>query len=185
MCFSPARRLSIFFAKTWTAVGKRSFNIAKADPSVVTAFTCVGALSLTALLTGVKGGPSKVGNWATAMQYHQTICVVLFSFSRTSNLIRYISHIPLKVGNASLFVCLHGCAVACASCAIKQTIAQCRFFLEGTLGVTCTKNLTLISRVNNCFFNEMLDLKQGCPKFSKHGPHFDIRKSWRAAVNIQ
>ena len=44
------------------------------------------------------------------------------SFSRTSNILHlirfiyiYISHSPFNVGNASLFVCLHGCAVACAS----------------------------------------------------------------------
>jgi len=67
------------------------------------------------------------------MQYNQTIRAVLFSFSRTANLIRYISHIPLKVGNASPVVCLHGWAVACASRATKQTFAQRSIFLEGTL----------------------------------------------------
>jgi len=62
------------------------------------------------------------------------------SFSRTSNILNlirymyiYISHSPFNVGNGSLVVCLHGCAVACASCATKQTFAQCRIFLEGTL----------------------------------------------------
>ena len=45
----------------------------------------------------------------------------------------YISYSPFNVGNTSLFVCLHGCAVACAPCATKQTLAQSRIFLEGTL----------------------------------------------------
>ena len=47
-----------------------------------------------------------------------------------------ISHSPFNVGNASLFVCLHGYAVACASCATKQTFARCRLFFEGTLVLT-------------------------------------------------
>ena len=70
------------------------------------------------------------------------------SFSHTSNILNliqylhtyihiyiyiYISHSPCNVGNTSLFVCLHGCAVACTSCATKQTFAQCRIFLEETL----------------------------------------------------
>jgi len=44
-------------------------------------------------------------------------------------------HSPFIVANASLFVylCLHGCAVACDSCATKQTFAQCIILLKGTL----------------------------------------------------
>jgi len=39
-----------------------------------------------------------------------------FSFSGTSNMLNlipytYISHSPFNVGNASLFMCLHGCAI--------------------------------------------------------------------------
>ena len=44
-----------------------------------------------------------------------------------------ISHSPFNAGNASLFVCLHDWAIACTSCATKQTFAQCRIFLVGTL----------------------------------------------------
>jgi len=44
----------------------------------------------------------------------------------------YISHSPFNVGNASLFVCLHGFAVACAPCATKQTCSV-QNFLRGTL----------------------------------------------------
>jgi len=63
------------------------------------------------------------------------------SFSRTSNVLNfntvyiYISRSrhSFTVGSASLFACLHDCAIACASCATKQTFAQCRIFLEGTL----------------------------------------------------
>jgi len=47
-----------------------------------------------------------------------------------------ISHSHFNVGNVSLFVCLHDWAVACASCATKQTFARCRLFLEGTLQAT-------------------------------------------------
>jgi len=43
-----------------------------------------------------------------------------------------MSHRPFNVGNPSLFVYLHGCAVACASCATKQAFAQRIIFLEGT-----------------------------------------------------
>jgi len=39
----------------------------------------------------------------------------------------------VNAGNASLFVCLHGCAIACAT---KQALAQCRIFLERTLLLT-------------------------------------------------
>jgi len=57
------------------------------------------------------------------------------SFSRTYFKfdIVYISHSPFNAWNASLFVCLHGCAIACALYATKQTLARCRIFLEGTL----------------------------------------------------
>ena len=60
---------------------------------------------------------------------------------RTSNILNliryiYISHCSFNVGNASLFVCLHGYAVVCASCATKQTFSQCIIFLEVTLRLT-------------------------------------------------
>ena len=63
------------------------------------------------------------------------------SFCRTSNIVNliryiYISHSPFNTGNASLFLCLHGCAVACPSCATKQTFVKCRIILEGTLALT-------------------------------------------------
>jgi len=48
---------------------------------------------------------------------------------------KYIAQ-PVKHGNASLFLCVHGCAAACVSCATKQTFAQCTIFLQGTLFLT-------------------------------------------------
>ena len=57
----------------------------------------------------------------------------------------YISRNPFNNWNASLVVRLHGCAVAFASCATKQTFAQCRIFLERTLFLTFFKCLTLSS----------------------------------------
>jgi len=69
--------------------------------------------------------PSKVRNCAVPPENLRSA----ISFSCTSNilnLIRYVhtSHSPFNVGNASLVVSLHGCAVACASYATKQTFAQ-------------------------------------------------------------
>jgi len=80
--------------------------------------------------------PSKVRNWAIA-QYHRQFAqcyLILAHFQHSKFSAVYIyRYSPLNVENASLFVCLHGCAVACASCATKQTLAQSRIFLEGTL----------------------------------------------------
>ena len=42
----------------------------------------------------------------------------------------YLLHRSLTTWNASLVVCSHGCAIACT---LKQTSAQCKIFLEGTL----------------------------------------------------
>jgi len=64
--------------------------------------------------------------------------------------IQYISRSPFNAWNASLFACLHGCAVACASCATKQTFVQCRIFLEGTL---VTKPFVLLK--DTLFFLEI------------------------------
>ena len=61
---------------------------------------------------------------------------ILRKCTRTQKNTLLISHSPFNAGNASLFVCLHGCPVACASCATKQTFAQCRIFLVGTLVAT-------------------------------------------------
>ena len=47
----------------------------------------------------------------------------------------YISHSSFNPGNASLFVRVHGCAVACTLCATKQTFAHGTIFSEGTLVV--------------------------------------------------
>ena len=45
------------------------------------------------------------------------------------------SHSPFETFHWS---CLHGCEIACA---LKQTIAQCKSFLQGTLLVTNFTNL--------------------------------------------
>jgi len=42
----------------------------------------------------------------------------------------YVLHRPFTSRNASLVVCSHICAIACA---LKQTFAQCKILLEGTL----------------------------------------------------
>ena len=62
------------------------------------------------------------------------------SFSRTSNILDLIGIniykyriALLTLGTLRWLCALHSCAVACASCAIKQTFAQCIIFLEGTL----------------------------------------------------
>jgi len=57
----------------------------------------------------------------------------------------YVSHSPFNAWNASLVVCLHDCATACAQYATKLTIAQCRIFLEVTVKVTLLA-LTALSR---------------------------------------
>jgi len=72
----------------------------------------------------------------TIAQYHQAICAVLSHFHALPTFKIYgiyTAHSPFNARNDSLFACLHGCAVACASCATKQTFVQCRIFLEGTL----------------------------------------------------
>ena len=53
----------------------------------------------------------------------------------------YISHSPFNDWNASLFACLHGCAVACAYYATKQTSAHRRSAAQ----------LYFICFVNSCF----------------------------------
>jgi len=48
-------------------------------------------------------------------QYHQTICEVPSHFQYFQfKLYIYVSHRPFNDVNASLFMCLHGCAIACA-----------------------------------------------------------------------
>ena len=82
--------------------------------------------------------PCKVRN-CTIAQCHQPICTVLSHFHALPTFQIYGIYTwqsPFNVRNDSLFVCLHGCADACASCATKQTFAQCRIFLEGTLQPT-------------------------------------------------
>jgi len=66
------------------------------------------------------------------MQYYQTICAVkLHSRALATFQTQYrtgcMSHASF---NASVVACLHGCAIACA---VKQTFAQCKIFLEGAL----------------------------------------------------
>jgi len=76
------------------------------------------------------------------------------SFSRICNIVNLIYGIYVYtvfiVGNASLFLYLDGCAVACASCATKQTFARCRIFLEGTLFVIWIDDLRLFSKEIPC-----------------------------------
>jgi len=45
-------------------------------------------------------------------QYHQTICELLSHFQYFKFKTVYVSHRPFNDVNASLFVCLHGCAIA-------------------------------------------------------------------------
>jgi len=83
---------------------------------------------------------------ATA-QYHQTICVVLLhsrellTFQIYHCIGMYISHSPFNDWNASLFACMHGCAVACAYYATKQTFAH----------RSSAAQLYFICFVNSCF----------------------------------
>jgi len=42
--------------------------------------------------------------------------------------------------NASVVVCLHGYAIACAR---KQTFARCKIFLEGTLDIPFCWNIPI------------------------------------------
>jgi len=59
------------------------------------------------------------------------------SFLRTCNIRNlisaYISHSPCDAWNISPAVCRHNCEIACA---LKETFAQCKLFLEGTRGLT-------------------------------------------------
>jgi len=79
------------------------------------------------LITSV---PSEVRNRANA-QHHQTLCAVK-SHSRALVTYYRFNIVSILYGpcDASLFVCLRGCAIACA---LKQTFALCEIFLEGTL----------------------------------------------------
>jgi len=62
----------------------------------------------------------------------------------------YISHSPFNAWNASLFVCLHGCAIACTQRETKQTFAQCITFLAGTLFMSLHFLLNWYGNDTNC-----------------------------------
>ena len=49
----------------------------------------------------------------------------------------FVSRRPSTAWNSSLVVMTHGCAIACA---LNQTFAQCKIFLEGTLRATLSRN---------------------------------------------
>jgi len=53
------------------------------------------------------------------------------SFLRTCNIPNLISHSSVETFH--WFLCLHGCEIACA---LNQTFAQCKIFLQGTLLAT-------------------------------------------------
>ena len=90
---------------------------------------CDGHYS-TILLNSV---PSKVCNCAVPPDH---LCSEI-SFLHTCNIPNFLSYVyiyllhrSLTTWNASLVVWSHGCAIACT---LKQTSAQCKIFLEGTL----------------------------------------------------
>jgi len=56
--------------------------------------------------------PSKVRNFAIARAHLQ--------HSKFNTVYTYISQSPFNVGNASLFACLHGCAVALHALSAQQ-----------------------------------------------------------------
>jgi len=56
--------------------------------------------------------------------------VIRVHLQRSRFHIVYMLHRSFNAWNASLFVRLHGCAIACA---LKQTFPQCKIFSEGTL----------------------------------------------------
>jgi len=69
---------------------------------------------------------SKVRNCAVPTDHLRS--AISFSSTSSTNDIQ-----PFYRWKTSLFVCLHGCAVAWASCSTKQTFGQCSIFSEGTL----------------------------------------------------
>jgi len=79
---------------------------------------------------------------ATA-QYNQIISAVK-SRSRALATVHigtvYISHSPCSARNASLVAHLHGCAIASS---LKETFAQCKIFLGGTLAANVSNTFAL------------------------------------------
>jgi len=59
--------------------------------------------------------------------------IILTHLQHSKFNIVYISHSAFTAWNASLFVCLQSCAIACAK---RPTFSQCKYFLERTLSTT-------------------------------------------------